>query len=87
MFSNLSFPYFPRLPSPSVPSSPRWSYHCKPAIYHHHCWSLKSPDDDIYGAVVLIDLNAHLVAHSGEVVRLRKVTQAMIVHGILNIYI
>ena len=40
--------------------------------------------DDIDGAVVLIDLDSHLVAHSGEVVWLGQVTQAMVVHRILK---
>ena len=48
--------------------------HCTVLYYTH-----------VDGAVVLVDLDAKLVAHRGEVVRLGQVAQAVVVHGILKI--
>ena len=48
--------------------------HCTVLYYTH-----------VDGAVVLVDLDAKLVAHRGEVVRLGQVAQAVVVHGILQI--
>ena len=42
---------------------------------------------DVYidGAIVLVDLNTELVTHGCKIVWLRKMTQTMVVHGILII--